>query len=197
MSFSKKKTTHTLSGMTKYYNPLTNKEVQVGDNVDVQLVQAGSYFRAIIPVESEEVLEQLVVIGCLVMKGSVESPKKPLLTKDQIPVQIGVYLNKIAEKNGWSEAETLQFLNKLYEADKSASFDFLLNFIARFLDEQYPDHIRNSKTVYVIDIDGEIAEISTQGIKSFKGFAAFRTLEDIKTACRILRKFKRELFSGK
>jgi hypothetical protein len=56
------------------------------------------------------------------------------------------------------------------------------------LDEKYEDHISKSEEIFVINItDGSIKRCPKSAITTYNTFAAFRTLEDAKYACKILK----------
>ena len=71
--------------------------------------------------------------------------------------------------------------------------------IAIELDLKYKDHIQDSPKIYVVSLlDGRITEANKAHIKNYKNFAAFRSIEDAKIACRITRDILKEMFkSGK
>lgn len=73
----------------------------------------------------------------------------------------------------------------------------LLREVAIELDKKYEDHINNCKELYIISsMDGRIHKVPRAYIKNFRNFAAFRTKEDAKTACRILRSELKEMFKS-
>lgn len=78
-----------------------------------------------------------------------------------------------------------------------ARFEILLRAAAVLIDRKYPDHINNAKVDKYFSIDmsnGKVVEISKGRIKNFKNFAAFRTVEDIKIATKLLRPLMKELW---
>ena len=80
-----------------------------------------------------------------------------------------------------------------------AAVNIVLREIACILDEKYPDHINKSDKIYIIStFDGRIHEVSKAYIKNYRNFAAFRTIEDAKIACNIVRDQLKDMFkSGK
>ena len=74
----------------------------------------------------------------------------------------------------------------------------VLREIAIELDKKYEDHIENSPEIYVISmLDGKIAKANKAHIKNYRNFAAFRTIEDAKIACRIVKPILKEMFKNK
>lgn len=79
-----------------------------------------------------------------------------------------------------------------------ARFSVLLRAFAILIDRKYPDHINNADVdrYYTIDMsNGRVCEVPKGKIRNFKNFAAFRTLDDIKIATKILRPFIKELLA--
>lgn len=145
---------------------------------------------------TKEILPILLETGLLKEK----SDKMELLKREDIPMDLMFYVNLLAQNKGWTLGKTVDFLNEVTCVHPSSTFDILLMVIARYLDEQYPDHIKNSPRIFGISAsDGKVIEVYKEDIANFRNFAAFRSPEDAGIACRILRDFKRALFkkSGK
>ena len=71
-----------------------------------------------------------------------------------------------------------------------ARFSVLLKALAVLIDRKYPDHINNADVDKYFTIDmtnGRVCEVPKSKIKNFKNFAAFRSIDDIKIATKILR----------
>lgn len=78
-----------------------------------------------------------------------------------------------------------------------ARFSVILRALAVLIDRKYPDHINNADVdkYYTIDMsNGRVCEVPKGRIKNFRNFAAFRTLEDIKMATKVLRPFIKKLW---
>lgn len=107
-------------------------------------------------------------------------------------------INRLSEKLGISTRATVGFLDTVTKVSEMAAFSIILKEIAITLDKKYKDHIRNSEDIYVISsTDGKIKRIPTPSkIRSFKHFAAFRNIDDARTACRILKDKLKEMFRG-
>lgn len=124
--------------------------------------------------------------------SNVEEPEKIV----EAPQDVNYYITKIANKINKSYSKTMEFLESVYDVSPAAAFSMILREIAVELDYKYPDHIRNSKELYCISmVDGRIHKMNPATIKNFRNFSAFRTMEDAKLACRILKPSLKELFS--
>lgn len=194
MSFSKKETTHKLSGMNKYYYANSNVEVKVGGPIDLHIKSSAGNITIQMNKVDEKTLENLVKIGAI-RKVSRMSDRK-LLAKEDIPMNLEFYVSKLEKQLG-QESGFLTMLQKATWRIAPASVsDLLLMFIAKYLDEQYPDHIRESKELFGVDVDGRIVRLNPKEIKTFRTFAAFRSLDDARIACRILKPLSKKIFKG-
>lgn len=194
MSFSKKETIHKLSGMNKYYYADSDVEVKVGGPIDLHIKSSAGNITIQINKVDEKTLENLVKIGAI-RKVSRMSGRK-LLAKEDIPMNLEFYVSKLEKQLG-QESGFLTMLQKATWRIAPASVsNLLLMFIAKYLDEQYPDHIRESKELFGVDVDGRIVRLNPKEIKTFRTFAAFRSLDDARIACRILKPLKKKIFKG-
>lgn len=192
MSFSKKETTHKLSGMSKYYYHGSEEEIKVGDPIDLLIESSKGLIGLYIGEADENVLSLLAKEGYILKDNKAIG--KPLLTKDQIPMDLDFYLRALIEKMKAEGVSLKAFARATEKIAPAALYDLLLIFIAKYLDEQYPDHIRESKKIFGIDVNGKVIQVDPETINTFKTFAAFRSAEDAGIACRILRPLKRDLF---
>lgn len=95
-----------------------------------------------------------------------------------------------------SPLELEAILNKISSFNKGAALSLVLREIAIVLDKQYKDNIRNAEELYGISfVTGKIVRINKASVRGYQGFAAFRTMEDAKTACRILKQVLRDMFN--
>lgn len=98
------------------------------------------------------------------------------------------YIAKIAERKGWKFERAYRWLKEIEQECPIAAFNIVLKEIAIDLDKKYPDHISNSEHIYAIStINGRIVEADKTKIRNYRNFAAFRTVEDAKFACKVLR----------
>lgn len=78
-----------------------------------------------------------------------------------------------------------------------AMFLTLLRALAVLIDRKYSDHINNANVdkYYTIDMtNGRVCEVPKGKIKNFRNFAAFRSVDDIKIATKILRPFIKKMW---
>lgn len=114
---------------------------------------------------------------------------------DSTPTSIQYYVEALAHKMDWHPKRMANFLDNLWEISPISAFSVLLREIAVELDKKYKDHIECSDKIYVIStFDGRIHEVCKAHIKNYRNFAAFRTIEDAKFACNILREDLRDMF---
>jgi hypothetical protein len=182
--------------MKKYYNPATKKEYALGDHVVFSTKSPeGTTVTLSTPI-TKEILPLLLEVGLLKEK----SDKPELLKREDIPMDLMFYVNLLAQNKDWTLGKTVEFLNEVSSVHPNATFDILQMVIAKYLDEQYPDHIKNSPRIFgITSSNGKVVEVYKEDIANFRNFAAFRSPEDAGIACRILRDIKRYLFkkSGK
>lgn len=180
--------------MNKYYYADSDVEVKVGGPIDLHIKSSAGNITIQINKVDEKTLENLVKIGAI-RKVSRMSGRK-LLAKEDIPMNLEFYVSKLEKQLG-QESGFLTMLQKATWCIAPASVsDLLLMFIAKYLDEQYPDHIRESKELFGVDVDGRIVRLNPKEIKTFRTFAAFRSLDDARIACRILKPLKKKIFKG-
>lgn len=118
--------------------------------------------------------------------------------KEETPeVNLGFFVERIAMKKGWKPDKMWGFLSSVMELNPMAAFSIVLREIAIWLDMKYEDHIENSEHIYTISaLDGRIHEINKKYIKNYRNFAAFRTVEDARFACSILRDQLKDMFKS-
>ena len=185
---------------TKFY--LKNgKEVCLGNTLEITMKKHTDYgvviVKQTVPV-TKETLPQLLEQGVLTKKEGVSETgcdESSIRTKEDALVQH--YLEKLAEKLGWKTEKVYNFMNRIHSIYPAAAMSILLREIAVELDTQYKDHINNSPEIYVISMfDGRITKANKAIIKNYKNFAAFRTLNDAKFACKVVRRFLKDMFSN-
>lgn len=89
---------------------------------------------------------------------------------------------------------TIELLNIFPDYIK---FEMMLRAAAVLIDRKYPDHINNAKIdkYFTINMtDGKVCEVPKKSIKNFRNFAAFRTLDDIKIATKLLRPIMKHIW---
>lgn len=143
-----------------------------------------------VPVNAET-LAEMIERGMVV---PVESP-----SEESVPMELSHYVDKLAQRLNKPTEDMVQFLMSMDKVYPVLSFSLLLREIALELDKKYKDHIENSPEIYVISLlDGRITKANKTCIRNYRNFAAFRTLEDARIACRIMSPVMKILFgSGK
>ena len=176
--------------MNKLKLKKTGKEVKMGE----QLIKVVNLCGIPIPIAQVEInkttLPDLIKHGIIVAEGS----------DSDIDITIEGAIQHLANRIGWNKENLEKYLSNLYKISLGAAFEIVLKEVAILLDEKYPDHISNSKEIWVINkVSGGVQKLKDLSkIKSFQHFAAFRSLEDAKIACRITRDLLKEMFkSGK
>nr|DAO34890.1 MAG TPA: hypothetical protein [Crassvirales sp.] len=195
---NKKKT----KDMEKFY--LKNgKEVQIGDTLTKvtktkhPLLGEGTVVESV--AVTEAAIPQLLKAGIIfksvgkVVKGSEEHK----IGEKQL--SLDYYIEKLAKRLGWKVEKVYNYLNTIDSVYPAAAFSMVLREVAIELDKKYEDHIEKSPEIYVVSMfDGKITKANKAHIKNYRNFAAFRTVEDAKIACSIVREILKELFkSGK
>lgn len=181
--------------MEKIY--LTNgKEVQIGDTLTkVSKVKDPFFGEGTVAqhiVVTKDILPKLLEAGIV----TTTKPEKPV-DEAEIPMELEYYIQKIAEKLGWKIEKVYNYLNSVDTILPAAAFSMVLREIAVELDKKYKDHIDKSPEIYVISLlDGRITKANKAHIKNYRNFAAFRSIEDAKIACSIVRDILRELFKN-
>ena len=150
------------------------------------------------------VIEHVKVTKDILLKlleAGIVTTTKPAksVVETEVPMELEYYIQKIADKLGWKVEKVYNYLNSVDAILPAAAFSMVLREIAIELDKKYEDHIEKSPEIYVISmLDGRITKANKAHIKNYRNFAAFRTIEDAKIACRITRDILKEMFkSGK
>ena len=131
--------------------------------------------------------ERLVRLGVLKEYGS---PKAENITINDMFKLIGEWIVGTPDAVG----TIVELLNTLPDYIK---FEMMLRAAAVLIDRKYPDHINNAKVdkYYTINMtDGKVCEVPKKSIKNFRNFAAFRTLDDIKIATKLLRPLMKHIW---
>lgn len=173
----------------------TGKEVAFGDvvtmcrNIDIPAVGRCKFIREV--TINETTIPELINLG-IIKAVNTKSEDTPTYNLDY-------YIGKIADRLGWKPEKVYNYLNGIDSILPAAAFSIVLREIAIDLDRKYEDHIENSPEIYVINMfDGRITKANKAIIKNYRNFAAFRTIEDAKIACRITRDILKDMFkSGK
>lgn len=166
--------------MKKYYTT-DGKEINFGDAILVNKVMEhpifGTYKMSTVITFTEDSVKTLI-------------DNKAIIEKDveDIKIDMEEILNRLCVKTGLSKNEFLQYLDATNAINNTACLNILLKEIALKLDESYDNHISDVEEFYVLSVmDGRIHKAYKNQIRNYKNFAAFRTLEEAKAACRALK----------
>lgn len=181
--------------MEKIY--LTNgKEVQIGDTLTKVSKVKDPFFGKGVIIEhikvTKDILPKLLEAGIV----TTTKPEKPVV-ETEVPMELGYYIQKIADKLGWKIEKVYNYLNSVDAILPAAAFSMVLREIAIELDKKYKDHIEKSPEIYVIStLDGRITKANKAHIKNYRNFAAFRSVSDAKIACSIVKDILKEMFKN-
>ena len=182
--------------MEKIY--LTNgKEVQIGDTLTKVSKVKDPFFgkgtRVQHIVVTKDILPELLEAGIVTTTKPARS-----VVETEVPMELEYYIQKIAERLGWKIEKVYNYLNSVDAILPAAAFSMVLREVAIELDKKYEDHIEKSPEIYVISmLDGRITKANKAHIKNYRNFAAFRSVDDAKIACRITKDILKEMFKSK
>lgn len=179
------------------------KEVKMGDKLIKHGVADTPFGKGFIMQEiivNEKTLPELIKVGVLTQVDCAHGTDctcRPC-AKNEVPMDMNFYIEKIAARLGWKPEKVYNYLNSVDSILPAAAFSMVLREIATELDKKYEDHIENSPEIYVISIlDGRITKANKAHIKNYRNFAAFRTIGDAKIACKIVKPILKEMFKSK
>lgn len=195
--------------MKKFY--LANgEEVKIGDTicksgeVNHPIFGTGKVVEEILVTKKS--LSELIDRGIVTVKhisdnsnnSKAETKEEiPATTEGGVPMELEFYIQKIADRLGWKIEKVYNYLNNVDAILPSAAFSMVLREIAIELDKKYKDHINDSPEIYVISLlNGKITKATKAHIKNYRNFAAFRSIEDAKIACRITKDILKEMFKN-
>lgn len=113
----------------------------------------------------------------------------------ELQVNLNKYVNNLENLIHPDKSIAKDIIENLYAFNPGVIISLLAKMIAVELDQQYPDHILKTDTLYCISlIDGRIHTVFTNQIKNHTCVALFRTLDDAKLACRILAPILKSLY---
>ena len=179
------------------------KEVKMGDRLvksSIMNTFFGKGIRLQEVIVNEKTLPELIKAGVLTKVDCTHGTDCHCghCTNNEIPMDINFYIEKIAARLGWKPEKVYNYLNNVDSILPAAAFSMVLREIAIELDKKYEDHIENSPEIYVISmLDGRITKANKAHIKNYRNFSAFRTIEDARIACRIVKPILKEMFKIK
>lgn len=174
----------------KLYLAGTGKEVAIGDKIRCHFVKGDVTSVTAITI-NDLTIPILKDTGIL-----VTTPPKTTMSNASL---ISNIIQRLSDRMGWKPQKVEGYLDAINGIMPMAAFNIVLREIAIMLDMKYPDHIENSEKIYCISpLDGRIHEVCKAHIKNYRNFAAFRSIDDARIACGILREHLKDMFkSGK
>lgn len=179
------------------------EEAKMGDKLIKQSVTNTPLGKRLIIQEvivNEKTLPELLKAGVLTPVGCAHDTNCTCryCAKSEVPMNMDFYIERIATRLGWKPEKVYNYLNSVDSILPAAALSMVLREIAIELDKKYEDHIENSPEIYVISLlDGRITKANKAHIKNYRNFAAFRTIEDAKFACKIVKPVLKEMFKSK
>ena len=172
---------------TKYYTK-DGKEVKLGEPFKARYSEGEYEYRFYTDCLMEPQAQMLIKEGILVEKNV-----------SSVPMSLQYYGERVAERfYGVPNSLMYRLINILYAAYPQVALNMLLREVAIEIDKKYPDHIEKSDKIYTVSmVNGRITEVPKGTIKNFRHFAAFRTIEDAKLGCKIVRALLKDMFSIK
>ena len=175
--------------MEKFINVKSGKEVKVGDLIRVVAGVNHPVFGEIKAVKEITLTKNMLTK--LIIRGEVKIVKE---TSDPIKIWANAWKN-LCNKAKLTSGGMSSILDALKEANHWVVVQLLLKEIAIELDKKYDNHIKNSEKIYAIsNQDGRIHEVDKSHIKNYRAFPAFRTIEDAKIACSLVKNHLKSIF---
>ena len=175
--------------MKKFIMTSNGKEIKIGDVITVTEVVKTPFTVAKIDT-TIKVTEE--VLPLLIKEGKVTAVEENGC--DIFKIWANAW-KSLVYKTGLSSKRLALAFDVAEKVNPWAVVQVILKEIAIELDKQYDNHISNSEKIYAISPqDGKIHEINKKTIKSYKAFPAFRTVEDAKIACSLLKHHLKSIF---
>lgn len=178
----------------------TGKQVSLGQPYDVKFTGPQGSMRLAGDQMNKSVLNLLIASGAVTETEVSEEEKEKSIYNNigGVPDNPGFYISKIGKRLGVDPLSACRLLEIIAAVNPTAFFSIILREVAVELDKKYPDHIENSKEIYYINgFNGTITKADKAWIRNYRNFAAFRTMEDAKVACKILSPIMKDLFKRK
>lgn len=172
------------------------KKVSLGEPLSITTVLKNGGVETTFMFRSDELTSSQARI--LIMKGMLKEEKFPdreeaisvVPTIDEVFALVSTWLTGTPHAKNTAK----EFLAAMPDY---AEFSVVLRALAVLIDRKYPDHINNADVDKYFTIDmtnGKVCEVPKGKIKNFRNFAAFRSIDDIKIATKILRPSIKELW---
>ena len=175
--------------MKKFIVVKNGKEINFGDKVLIT-----KYVNTPLGIT---IVSKVAIVTKELMDKLIKDGKVNVVEEKDINKILNNAIKNLAKKTNWKEEKLLNILNTLHLANPWAATQMVLREIAIELDKKYDDHINKSEKIYVISPqDGRIHEINKKTVKNYKAFPAFRSIEDAKIACSLIREHLKSIFSN-
>ena len=175
--------------MKKFILADSGKEINFGDRILI--------IEDINTPLSVERVQRIAVVTKELMGKLIKDGKVNVVEENSINKIWNDAIKSLAKKTNWKEEKLLNILATLHLANPWAATQMVLREIAIELDKKYDDHINKSEKIYVISPqDGRIHEVNKKTVKNYKAFPAFRSIEDAKIACSLIREHLKSIFSN-
>lgn len=174
---------------TRIFDKATKTELFLGQPVSIKYKDS---FGNEVEVESNNLtlrlLSMLIEDDAVVLASA--HPQEP-----EVCMNLNFYEIKVGAKLGLNPEQSLDFFDSIASYSPAAALSLVLKQIALELDKKYPDHIKESEKIFTVStLNGKITEVPKGAIRNYRNFAAFRTLEDAKIACRISKSLLKAMF---
>lgn len=175
--------------MMKFIVAKSGKEINFGDKILI----VGAVNTPVGMIKAQKI----VTVTKELMSKLIKDGKVNVVEKNDTNKIWSNAIESLSKKTNWKEEKLLNILTTLHLANPWAATQMVLREIAIELDKKYDDHINKSEKIYAISPqDGRIHEINKKTVKNYKAFPAFRSIEDAKIACSLIREHLKSIFSN-
>lgn len=176
--------------MKKFINVKSGDEVRIGDKIGIMTTID-------LPIFGEVEVVRKITLTRKVLTQLIRSGEVKVVSIENHDDIWNAAISNLIEKTGWKEEKLSSILETLESANLWAVTQIVLKEIAIELDKKYEDHINESEHIYAISPqDGRVHEINKAHIKNYKAFPAFRTIEDAKIACSLIKDNLKSIFAN-
>ena len=173
--------------MSKFIEVASGKEVKLGDTITVTSTVK-------FPWNTEKSFDNKWIVDgwCLKYLENNGIVKEVLDEKDYSKMVI----DNLCRKTGCDKIKLIKVLKLVEDIDIWASAQIVLREMSSILNKRYAQPISESLSIYTImPTNGKIYKLKKQNILSYKGFPAFRTIEDAIIAKSVIKGVIKELFN--
>ena len=175
--------------MIKFIVAKSGKEINLGDKILI----VGAVNTPVGTIKAQKV----VTVTKELMSKFIKDGKVNVVEEKDTNKIWSNAIESLSKKTNWKEEKLLNILTTIHLANPWAATQMVLREIAIELDKKYDDHINKSEKIYAISPqDGRIHEINKKTVKNYKAFPAFRSIEDAKIACSLIRGHLKSIFSN-